>query len=444
MNEIRENGEIPLKPVMRLSLWFSAVNAANWTLCLGAPLVILIGEWGGSAFQVGVISAFIYIFAPVQIWSNVVMGRVGYKRLMVSGWSTRNLFLLPIPLMLLFYGLEPAQWKVYVAIIGLGFFAFTRSIAVTAHMPWLYGLIPEEHRGRFFSNYMLVVNLTGATMFLLSALSFRIVDSILAFNLIFWIALMSGFVAAWVLAKVPDVKKPEAVSLQEVNRLTLYFMRTPGSYRRVLIVWACVAACWAPLTPFLIYYVSRENILSSDYTMLMAFLCFVGGVAGSALSRSWLDYIGIRLFSVLGLMGMAFSMLSLLAVVGYAYWRQTPFEGMGVLLLVMMFFFGVFQAIWYTTGLKMQPYFTKERNRALQISLFQVASPFAAGISSIIWGGLLRTSDGVGEAVSVPALLLFFGVCMVILTVSSVYMIRMPIQEAIPRPFNFLAKFLRK
>jgi MFS family permease len=444
MNEIRENQEATLKRAIRLNIWFSAINAANWTLCLGAPLVMLIGEWGGSALQVGIVSSFLYIFTPIQLWSNVLMGRMGYKRLMVSGWSTRNFFLLPIPLILLFYGLEAAQWKIYVAMIGVGLFACTRSIAVTAQMPWLYALIPEGHRGRFFSNYMLGVNLTGATMFLLSALSFSMVNNLLAFNLIFWIALMCGFVAAWVLAKIPDVEKPEAVSLREVNQLTWNFLRTPGNYRRVLFMWAWAAACWAPLTPFLIYYVSQKKIMEPDYVMLMAFLSFVGGVAGAALSRSWLDYIGIRLFSVFGLLGMAFSMVCTLAIISYEHWNHAPFEGMVFMLLTMMFFFGAFQSVWYTSGLKLQPYFTKEKNRALQISLFQIVSPLSAGISSIIWGGLLRAADGDVEVVSVPALICYFIVSLVILLASSVYMIRMPIQEAIPRPFNFLAKLLRK
>ncbi len=444
MKEIRQSHDPVLKRSIRLNIWFSSLNAANWTLCLGAPLILLVGKWGGSAFQIGVIASFIYVFTPVQVWSNVLMGRVGCKKLMVSGWSTRNLFLLPIPLIITFYGLEAAQWKVYVAIVGIGFFAFTRSISITAQMPWLYGLIPEASRGRFFSNYMLAVNLTGAAMFLFSGVAFRLIDEGTALNIIFWVALFSGFMAARVLGKVPDVPKPEALSLETINRLTIHYLKTPGTFRRVIMIWAFAAACWAPLSPFLIYYVSQENIMSADYVMLMALLSFVGGVVGSVFSRSWLDYIGIRLFSLLGLAGMALSMLSLMAIIGYSYWTGIQFPGMGWTIQAILFFFGAFQAVWYTTGLKMQPYFTQEKARALQISLFQAMSPFAAGISSIVWGGLLRTSSDVASSVNIPSLLLFLLLSSVVLIICSYYMVRIPIQEAIPRPFNFLAKFLLK
>lgn len=437
--------EAGLAKVMRLQYYFGGLNAVNWTLCLGAPLILLAGQWGANPFQIGILASFIYIFSPMQVVANVLLGRLGCKRMMLSGWSSRNLFILPVPLMIVFTGLEPAAWKIHVMILSLGCFGLFRAIGLTAQMPWIYGLIPPDRRGRFLSSYMMVVNICGAVIFLLSAFVFYAFSEQGAFGMIFFTALTCGFVAAFVLSRIPDVEKPESLSLKEIGQLCLQFMRQPSVFRRATITWGCYFAFAAPLIPFLIYYVSTEGIFTSEQAMLMALLNFIGGIAGSWFSRSWLDLLGIRFLSAVALGGLAGVMVVLFGLVWGTWAQGTPIPGMGTAMYAVVFTTGVFSSIWYTISMKMQPYITMERTRALQVSVFYSSGTFCAGLSSMVWGFLFRTPVESGGEVNIPLLLVYMGLSCVIFMVSSFLMARLPIQEAVPRPMNFFARvFPRK
>lgn len=448
-SQLRENtpndSEAELAKIMRLQYYFGGLNAVNWSLCLGAPLILLAGKWGANPFQIGILASFVYIFSPIQVLANVLLGQLGCKKMMLSGWSSRNLFILPVPLMILFTGMEPADWKIYVMIFSLGCFGLFRSIGLTAQMPWIYGLISSERRGRFLSSYMMVVNLSGATIFLSSAGVFYAFSEQSAFGMIFSIALACGFIAAFVLSRLPDVEKPESLSLKEIGQLCLQFAREPSAFRRATMIWAGYFAFAAPLIPFLIYYVSTEGIFNSEQAMLMALLNFIGGIMGAWFSRSWLDLLGIRFLSALALGGFAGVMVVLLILVWSTWTNGEPIPGMGVAMYATVFTCGVFSSIWYTISMKMQPYIAVERTRALQVSVFYASGTFAAGISSMVWGFLFRIPIESGSEVNIPLFLVYLSLSCLIFLVSSCLMARLSIQEAVPRPMNFLARvFPRK
>lgn len=451
MNEEQQAEEDPpdcpdqgLNYIKRLQYYFGGLNAVNWTLCLGAPLILLAVEWGANPLQIGILASFVYIFSPIQVIANVFLGRVGCKRLMLSGWSTRNLFILPVPLMVIFGGMEPAAWKVYTLIFCLGCFGLMRSIGLTAQMPWIYGLIPQDHRGKFFSNYMIVVNMTGAGMFLISAIMFYLFSSQSSFALVFSLALLSGFVAASVLARLPDVEKPESLSLPEIGRLSMQFARTPSVFRRSTGFWITYYAFVSPLVPFLIYYVSKEGILASDQVMLMALLNFSGGIMGSWISRSWLDLLGIRFFASICLGGLAGTMVVLGGLIAATHVNGEPIPGMAIAIIATIFVVGIFSSALYTISMKMQPYVTQERTRALQVSLFYATGTLCAGLSSLLWGGLLRIPMPTGGEVNIYLLLGYVGLSCLVFMINSVMMVRLPIQEAVPRPMNFFARIFNR
>ena len=86
--------ELSLRP-FRPGLMFGFFNAMTWQVALGTPMVLFAERLGASAFAVGLAYSFVFVLTPVQVLATALLPKYGYKRMMLSGWGLRSLFLLP-------------------------------------------------------------------------------------------------------------------------------------------------------------------------------------------------------------------------------------------------------------------------------------------------------------------------------------------------------------
>lgn len=84
----RMNSE-SLPPRIHNAYFFQAFNAISWQICLGSPLILFSApEFGGApAVVLGLLAGLAPLTSTLQLLVAPHAERIGYRKLMVSGWS---------------------------------------------------------------------------------------------------------------------------------------------------------------------------------------------------------------------------------------------------------------------------------------------------------------------------------------------------------------------
>ena len=68
---------------------FQAFNAVSWQICLGSPLILFARELGAPAVVLGLLAGLAPLTSMLQLLVAPHAERIGYRRLLLSGWSAR-------------------------------------------------------------------------------------------------------------------------------------------------------------------------------------------------------------------------------------------------------------------------------------------------------------------------------------------------------------------
>ena len=134
-------------------------------LLLGSPFPLFLAALGLAKARIGVLSALIYLVAPLSVIVAPAVARFGFKRTFLVFYGTRKIFaalLLLTPWVKGEYGLDAAYWFVAANVLA---YAICRAIAETGVGPWYQELVPNSVRGKFeaITNMVSMVCLLAAT-----------------------------------------------------------------------------------------------------------------------------------------------------------------------------------------------------------------------------------------------------------------------------------------
>lgn len=205
-----DTGKAPLPAQATGMLCFQGANAVNFTIALGVPMILLARRLGANEVQQGLLLSLPPFLVALQLPAAAFARRLGYRRLMLAGWSARSLLLLFVAPLPLLTGHLPSIVLIWVFMgLQLAFNAL-RGFASGAWLPWMARLIPLEVRGRYLGlestiiNVMVFVTMIGAGLFLGSnAPAWR-------YTVLFLAACAAGLISVRALAGVPDQAAPDA------------------------------------------------------------------------------------------------------------------------------------------------------------------------------------------------------------------------------------------
>ena len=369
----------------RPALAFSFFNALNWQIALGTPMVLLVEGLGGSAFEVGLCFAFVYLMTPVQVLSTAFLPRYGFRRMMLSGWGLRALFLLPC-IVLAYLGRDghSAPWMRAVMIGSVFGFTFCRSLGSCAWLPWLYKLLPEKTRGRYFASEQLTSSVAGVGVLVLCAILFKTLPRFEAFMIEYAVAFVGAALSYLALRRMPDTEKPAAISLREIVRAAPGIFFRASRFRPFL--WA---SCWygfatTAIPPFCIYFLRVEAHVSPGDVVLFTTMQYTGVMLMAWLVRGELDRRGPRPFffaATLVYMAVALFWVSLLVF---------RFDAHGFFPFVFLAI-GLGYTLWAATYPNYLPLIVPDENRPLVLSVYSASTSFVSGLGPVLWGLVLKT-----------------------------------------------------
>jgi MFS family permease len=385
MTAASSDGEPPSLRDFQAPLAFGFFNATSWIIGLGTPMILLAGQLGATAFEIGLAYSFVFILLPVQVLATVTLPRFGYKRQMIFGWASRIVFLF-FPLFIAFLSpAQPAPWMMWGLIVSVFGFSFMRSLGSCAVMPWIYGLIPESIRGRYFATEQFLTGVSVILTLLLCAATFHLFALYTSFQILYAYAIVGSLLAVGALMRMPDVARPATTTVGAIVRRAPVVCVEPGGFRRYLFFMVAANVMTTAFSPFIVHYLNVNRGLDSGSILLFAAMQYVGGISGSWFLRSRIDRIGITRTFRLSHFGNVLMLLFWLGVVG-------GLDGLMNWLPVGFFLFGLSMSFLTAAHLQYLPKVCPENERALTISVHSAVVGLMGGIAPILWGLVLRHS----------------------------------------------------
>jgi MFS family permease len=415
-----------LHPI-RHGLVFGFFNALTWQIALGTPLVLFAERLGATATQVGITYAFTFLLTPIQVVSTALIPKLGFKRVALMGWGGRSYFLI-VPVVLAWLApLTPQPWMVYALIASVFFFCLLRSVGSAVIMSWLYALIPENARGRYFASDQFLSAIAGVVTLLTCAGLFILLPLYTALLVQYGIALAGSALSYISMRKLPDAPPPERIDLRGIIRDTPrhLFGRSPFRSYLWFAVWYYVMA--TPIPPFAAYYLKVVPRLEAWQIMTFEVLRYAGVVLAAWGLRRLIDRAGSRPFFL-----VAFALYGVVALFWWFFLRN----GVGGLagLAVVYALVGIAATCWTVANLHYLPSVTPVAERSLMIAIHSAAASFLGGCAPVAWGWFLKTEGVSGPSVDAHVFQWFFVFTGLSATVLAVVTWRMPAERAKDAP----------
>ncbi len=374
---------------------------------LGTPAVLLAESLGANTFEVDLLYSFVFLLLPVQVLATATLPWFGYKKQVIFAWTARTIFLL-VPLYIAI-SKPPAHDSKLVKWFLVSMFCFCvfRSIGTSAMQPWLFDLIPDKLKARYFSTDMAVINVAGVIALVFCSLTFKWMESYEAFTVQYLFSLAGAIMCVIGLAKLPNVAKPESFGPLRIIKEGPKLLFRPGNFRQYLVLSLIWIVSGSAVIPFSIYYLKAEVGLSQTSIVLFTAIQSLGGITGALIMKSRIDRYGIRRSVLIVIILNLLLYLSWITLISYSM-TYPHLSGMLVYVLPINYFLlGAAAAIYFSAHLKYLAFVSENRERALKVSMQTAVVGLATGLASIVWG-LLFKKEGIIPTMNLPAFLGYF------------------------------------
>lgn len=379
----------PLPPFTPRLLAFQACNALSFTVGMGTPLLLVASHIGADKGQMGLMISLTSLLATLQLLATGACERLGYKRVLMAGWSMRAFFLLAIVPLPLLAGRVPSGvlvWSLVAAILG---FNAIRGYAAGSWFPWLNQLIPAHQRGHYFGYDQLVFNAASLVALVASGLFLGESPMAWQYSVLYVASFCIGVSGVFFLRPVPcDMTRPA----------TMPVPTNEGAAR----IWEGVRHAWAhPPYRYTTVYIALQGLALSappgflslflleewgysDRTVLLLSATQTCGVLLTCVSWGRLsDRVGSRPLMRLADIGVM-STFAFWAACAAGWIKVGPWAAGGVFLLT-----GILLAAHATASTRLMLGVLPPREITIAAAFFQVWSAVTRGLAPIVWGLVL-------------------------------------------------------
>jgi MFS family permease len=400
---------------------FQAFNAVSWQICLGSPLILFARELGAPAVVLGLLAGLAPLTSTLQLLVAPHAERIGYRKLMVSGWSSRVVMLIFLTLLPLSVAFLPAT--VVIVLMILIMFAFTalRGVATCAWMPWITAIVPRAVRGEYLSRDRTFVGIASVVALAVAGIFLFDSGNMGAFTIVFALSFLGGAISLYFLNRVPE---PRGRNLgdQPFVRMRWRDLLRDGAFVRLLTFAAMVQLCVLSTGTFITVFVREEVQIRDGYILWITAGAALVGIFGLRLLRSRIDGLGSRPF-----LGVVFLWWTFYYVAWFML-AANLIDGAVLLAPLLMMMAGFFASIYELSLTRLLMNTVGDRPGTTQyFALQSVIVSLLAGLSPIMWGWMLdnlRSVQLVIGRMTLNAYAIFFGMQWLLLCVVFVALLR--------------------
>ena len=340
-----------------------------------------------SATVLGIIAGMMPLLVIFQIPAASHINRIGYRRFVLAGWSTRVLFIFAmalVPLTGLFLK-NPSQLGLLLALLFC--FNLSRGISSCAWLPWITLLVPAEMRGRYLARDAAVQNLASFGTFLVAAFTLTGDTQPWQFAVLFAFSAIMGAVSLLFLKRIPDVPITEPLNASNAPIPWLEMARY-APFRKLLRVVVAWSVAYGGMTAFTTAFLKVQANLSDGRILLLSSVAFIGGVSSLWLLGSRFDRVGSK--PVLSAAGLAWFAV----LIGWLLLAGGAVSTSLAIVLTLQFLMGLLAALVNMANNKLAMGVVPQMGRNHFFAIYSVVANVTLGLSPIVWGLLI---DAIGH-----------------------------------------------
>lgn len=415
LDTVSENDGRGLPRYMRSLLGFQLLNAVNFTIAIGTPMILLAKYLGASEAMIGVLIALTPFFNILQLPAATLAERWGYKRLMIAGWRTRTylLFLVcPLPFLV---GTVPSPVLIAVMFVVMLGYNISRGFSSGSWFPWLKEIIPEKGRGTYFGIEGRTINTGVLVTLLASSLLLGPSAAGYQYGLMSAVAALAGILSLRFLHAAPGgAPDPAACDIgifSVFSRVADVWAYKP--FMKATVLASICSFALSAVPGFLVVYLKdRLNVADNSIMLITA-----AATAGSLVMGPWLgrlsDRFGSRPIMRLGISGFLVILLFWL-LVGLGKVRATL-----PVVVIANFIWGVSSSSYGIPLLRFVFASCPEGKANVGLTVFQVIASMFSGIAPVLWGCLI---DFMHVHSSLDPFVMMFSSSLALLVFASIYL----------------------
>lgn len=366
---------------------FAVFNALSFQIILASPMILYAKSLEASATVLGIIAGMMPLLVIFQIPAASHINRIGYRRFVLAGWSTRVLFIFAMALVPLLGGFLNQANRLALLLVLLFGFNLSRGISSCAWMPWITLLVPEDLRGRYLARDAAVQNLASFVTFLISAAALSGATQAWQFAALFAFSAAMGAVSLLFLKRIPDVPTPAEESRKSAASVPWLAMAGHPPFKKLLITVVAWSVAYGGITAFTVAFLKAHTGMSEGKILLISSVAFLGGVSSLGLMAHRFDRVGSK--PVLGAACVGW----LLVLAGWVLLAGGVLPAQLSLVLGLQFFNGLLAALASMANSRLAMAIVPTMGRNHFFALYSVISNVALGLAPIAWGVLI---DAVG------------------------------------------------
>jgi MFS family permease len=389
----------------RRFLLFLVFNVFSWQCLVGTVMVLYARALGINSAWVGILSSVLPFTMAVSLVMKPAAEKMGSKRLMLLGWTGRNIVVMPILLIPWVYGRWGTEGALLLLFSTVILFCLSRSLSVVAWLPWIHEIVPENQRGTFISLQMLVIRGVGIVFGPMIFFFFGrdVSPALWKFAAVNLFGIICGFVSIPLMIRIPGGEPFPAQTNNTSSHIEDYRAVFRDRQFRNFMIWAALGTGVSFGQVMLMALYMRDFLGISDG--LNVFTVSIGGLAAALTVQRWgavADSHGspTTMAAASGLAAVALALISAVSPGGWAVYMMIPLYA--VLTLATAGFF-----VASRRGLLHR---TKDHLRNAYSAVWLTCTTFCAGISFIIIGMFLKQNTDTMYILTCLGYALFAGI----------------------------------
>jgi MFS family permease len=369
-------------PGLHNAFWFAAFNALSFQVVLASPMILYAKSLGASATVLGVIAGMMPLLVIFQIPAASHINRIGYRRFVLGGWSTRVAFIFAIAVVPLLGSILDANNRLSLLLALLFCFNLSRGISSCAWLPWITLLVPGELRGRYLARDAAVQNVASFGTFLIASATLAGETRPWQFALLFAFSALMGGVSLLFLKRIPDVPTSEEADSKTAGVPWLAMIRHPPFFKllRTVVGWS---VAYGGITAFTVAFLKVQCGMPEGEILLVSSVSFLGGVSSLWLLGHRLDKLGSK-----PVVGFVCGMW-LLVLVGWILLAGRLVSVSIALVLLLQFFMGLLAALASMANNRLAMAVVPTMGRNHFFAIYSVVANVTLGLAPIGWGLLI-------------------------------------------------------
>jgi MFS family permease len=364
---------------------YEMFNTASWSVVLGSPMLLFFQHLQASATILAIAGCLAPCLNILQIPAAHFVERVGYRRFVLAGWTTRSVVVIGMMLVaFLPESVDTATRMVLMLFLSFVYNAM-RGIAVCGFLPWFTHIVHESRRGEFLAKDQLAGALAGIACLFISGALLRHA-AWYSFGILFAISAASAFASLSFLRRIPDVpvekitNNPAPMPWREMISYPPFF-----KYVRYNIV---INMALGASGVFWVRYF--RNFLQMSESNVLFVACFSTAMLalGLFLVGPLIDRAGNK---------PALTVSGLLFICHFTGWACVaggllPFND--IVLGCQIFTSGLGGALWNLANVRTVMGIVPHMGRPHFLALYSVASNLTVGLVPLVWGPIMDYTNG--------------------------------------------------